>query len=68
MLCGVNNTYRNETIDLTRKPNLYYLNALDLLNPINMLYAKSVCVESCPTVEDLCSLESLPCTDDKQYK
>jgi hypothetical protein len=26
MLCGTTNTYRNETLDLTDKPNLYYLN------------------------------------------
>lgn len=68
MLCGVNNTYRNETIDLTTRPNLYYLNALDLLNPVNMLYAKSVCVADCPGEDSVCGTGSMPCTNDTQYR
>lgn len=26
LLCGTNNTYRSTFVDLTDKPNLYYLN------------------------------------------
>jgi choline transporter-like protein 2/4/5 len=68
MLCGANNTYRNTTLDLTTRPNLYYLNALDLLNPVNMLYAKTVCVSDCPTTANVCSRSSMPCTQDAQYR
>lgn len=68
LLCGANNTYRNATLDLTSRPNLYYLNALDLLDPTNMLYAKTVCVSSCPTAEELCDIGAVPCTNTSQYK
>eukprot|EP00879_Flechtneria_rotunda_P020927 GHRR01022035.1.p1 GENE.GHRR01022035.1~~GHRR01022035.1.p1 ORF type:complete len:473 (+),score=147.31 GHRR01022035.1:32-1420(+) len=68
LLCGSNNTYRNTSMDLTDKPNLYYLNALDLLDPTNLMYAKTVCVSDCPTSDDLCSISSLPCGNNSQYR
>lgn len=68
LLCGANNTYRNSTIDLTGKPYLYYLNALELLDATNLMYAKTVCVEACPGEQQLCGLEDLPCTNNQQYK
>lgn len=68
LLCGTNNSFRNSSIDLTGSPNLYYLNALDLLSPTNMLYAKTVCVSSCPGAEDACDIGDLPCTNNSQYR
>jgi hypothetical protein len=47
LLCGSNNTYNGSVMDLTDKPNLYYLNALELLDAANIMYAKTVCVASC---------------------
>ncbi|KAF8064488.1 CHER1 [Scenedesmus sp. PABB004] len=68
LLCGSVNTVGNTTIDLTDRPNLYYLNALDLLTPSNLPYAKSVCVSACPTAEELCDVGALPCTRNEQYR
>lgn len=68
LLCGANNTYKDSFLDLTDKPNLYYLDALELLNPTNMMYARTVCVASCPTVEDQCAIGSLPCTNNTKYR
>jgi choline transporter-like protein 2/4/5 len=67
MLCGSVNTHENTTVDLTDKPNLYYLNALDLLKVSNLMYAKTICVSSCPTPQELCSIGQLPCTRNEQY-
>lgn len=67
-LCGSNNTYRNTTIDLTLRPNLYYLNALDLLDPTNLMYAKTVCVLDCPTGTSVCNLTGMPCLQESQYR
>lgn len=68
LLCGANNTYKDSFMDLIDKPNLYYLDALELLNPTNIMYARTVCVASCPTVDDQCALSSLPCTNNTQYR
>ena len=68
LLCGTDNAYRNGTVDLSAKPNLYYLNALDLLNLDTLLYAKSVCVDECPGTTDVCNTSSLPCTQNQQYR
>jgi choline transporter-like protein 2/4/5 len=54
-------------MDLTGQPYLYYLDALELLEPANLMYARTVCVAECPSTEDLCSLHNLPCTNDTQY-
>lgn len=67
LLCGAQNSYKNTTIDLSDKPNLYYLNALDLLDPTNLMYAKTVCVSSCPSDKELCDVGALPCTSNKQF-
>lgn len=66
-LCGTVNVWRNTTINLTDYPNLYYLNALELLDPVNIPYAKSICVKECPGADVVCNSSSLPCTDSKQY-
>ncbi|KAI8472764.1 MAG: plasma-membrane choline transporter-domain-containing protein [Monoraphidium minutum] len=68
LLCGTNNTYRGAAVDLTDKPNLYYLNALDLLDPATIPYAKSVCVAECPGEMQRCSLAAAPCTRDTTYR
>lgn len=68
LLCGANNTYKDTVMDLTDKPNLYYLDALELLDPANIMYARTVCVSSCPSVEEQCGLSSLPCTNNTQYR
>jgi choline transporter-like protein 2/4/5 len=68
LLCGANNTYKDTVMDLTDKPNLYYLDALELLDPSNLMYARAVCVASCPTADDVCGLSSLPCTNNTQYR
>jgi choline transporter-like protein 2/4/5 len=68
LLCGSNNTYKGSVMDLTDKPNLYYLEALELLDPTNLMYARAVCVSECPSTEELCSLSNLPCTNNTQYR
>lgn len=68
LLCGANNTYKDTVMDFTDKPNLYYLEALELLDPANIMYAKTVCVSSCPTVAEQCSISSTPCTKNAQYR
>lgn len=68
LLCGSNNTYKDTVMDLTDKPNLYYLEALELLDPTNLMYAKAVCVSECPSTDELCSLSNLPCTNNTQYR
>lgn len=68
LLCGSNNTYNGSVMDLTDKPNLYYLNALELLDAANIMYAKTVCVASCPTVQEQCAVGALPCTNASQYR
>jgi choline transporter-like protein 2/4/5 len=68
LLCGSNNTYKGTVMDLTDKPNLYYLEALELLDPTNLMYARAVCVSECPSAEELCSLSNLPCTNNTQYR
>ncbi|GBF99304.1 choline transporter-like [Raphidocelis subcapitata] len=68
LLCGTNNTYRDGSVDLTDRPNLYYLNALDLLDPVTLPYAKSVCVADCPSDFHRCSIGALPCTLTEQYR
>lgn len=67
LLCGSNTTYKDTIMDLTGQPYLYYLDALELLDPANLMYARTVCVAECPSTEDLCSLQNLPCTNDTQY-
>lgn len=47
--CGSKVSWRNETLDLRPKRNLYYLNPLALLlsgRPAE--YAKRICADSCP--------------------
>lgn len=67
LLCGSNTTYKDTVMDLTGQPYLYYLDALELLEPANLMYARTVCMAECPSTEDLCSLHNLPCTNGTQY-
>lgn len=54
-------------VDLSNRRNLYYLNPLDLLSASSIPFAKSICVESCPTRENECDVKNLPCTSGTQY-
>jgi solute carrier family 44 (choline transporter-like protein), member 2/4/5 len=67
--CGMVNTRENGTaiVDLRKATKLYYLNPLELLDPSNYPYARTVCVEECPTAARTCSSEDFPCTSPEQY-
>lgn len=70
-LCGVDNkdliNIEESGPDLTQKKRLYYLNAMELLNPLNIKKAKSICVASCPTSADVCTLGDF-CTSNNQFR
>jgi choline transporter-like protein 2/4/5 len=69
LLCGANNSLGNGSyLDLTDRPNLYYLNTLDLLNASTIAYAKSVCVADCPGDAQRCRADALPCAAAAQYR
>lgn len=67
--CGMVNTRENGTvtIDLRNAKKLYYLDPLELLDPSNFFYARSVCVEECPTAANVCGSGDLPCTSNEQF-
>ena len=72
-LCGTDNSGEldgTDGPDLREHKKLYYLNALELLNPSNFKSAKKICVKECPTEEDVCDLqsESLVCTESNKYR
>ncbi len=50
----------------TQNKNLYYLNALSLLTVANIPFAKTVCLDGCPTQDNVCAFGSLPCTNNTQ--
>jgi hypothetical protein len=67
--CGSVNKWGNQSFDLTSKSKLYYLNTLDLIEPTNFAYAKSICVDKCPSVTSQCNMTtSLPCMKEEQYR
>lgn len=47
---------------------LYYLSPYDLLNPVNLIFGRSICVESCPASAFTCGLGELPCTDASSFR
>jgi choline transporter-like protein 2/4/5 len=65
--CGKSTTFMGKTIDLSSKKNIYYLNPLDLLIPGNIDYAKSICVDTCPSM-DTCNISSFPCTNANAFR
>eukprot|EP00198_Chlamydomonas_reinhardtii_P000183 XP_001689518.1 predicted protein [Chlamydomonas reinhardtii] len=68
MTCGTKNTLFNLTFDLTEARNLYYFNPTQLLSGVTgLLYAKTVCANSCPTGPSVCSATQLPCSSDSQF-
>ena len=68
-VCGSNNTLNDGTVvDLTNRQYLYYLDPFALLNVSNLPWADSICVDSCPSVADLCAVGSLPCQNSVQYR
>ena len=67
--CGQKNSWNNASgPDLTDYKKLYYLDPLELLDPNTFLAARSVCVQSCPGSESLCSLGALPCRNTAEYR
>lgn len=68
-LCGTKNDFQDgiEGPDLSKRKKLYYLNALELLNPSSISSAKSICVEECPSEADECAPGEI-CTDASQYR
>lgn len=67
-VCGTKNTYNGTLVDLTEQKYLYYLDPFALLNTSNLPWAASICVNECPSVEDLCDVSSLPCRNSSQYR
>mmetsp|Transcript_16614 Transcript_16614/g.35931 ORF Transcript_16614/g.35931 Transcript_16614/m.35931 type:complete len:775 (-) Transcript_16614:968-3292(-) len=65
--CGKKTTFRNATLDLSNRKELYFLNPLALLNVLDIEFAKAVCVESCPKTP-VCDYKSLPCTNGDMYR
>ncbi len=67
--CGQKNAWNGGSgPDLTEYKNLYYLNPLELLDTNTFLGARSVCVKECPGTESACSISSLPCRSNVQYR
>ena len=54
------------TMDLTNSKSLYFLNALDLLSTSGIPYAKSICVDACPS--DTCGFDAFPCTNPDAFR
>ncbi len=64
--CGSSTTFFGSTFDLSSRKNLYFLNPLDLLSVVNIPYAKSICVDTCPSVT--CGLTTFPCTTAEAFR
>ena len=74
-LCGTKNGYLNGTgADLTSKEKLYYLDPYEIVKSGSdmttvLLYAKRVCVESCPSgTSEVCGLHEIPCMQSSVYQ
>ncbi len=65
LVCGQSTSFFNTTIDLGNQKNLYYLNPVETLNPTTLPFAKTVCVNSCPS-SNICPL-SFPCTNPSAF-
>ncbi len=66
--CGATVTFQGATLDLTSRKNLYYLNPLDLMSIYNIPFAKSVCLDGCPSAPNVCDYKNLPCNSGTQYQ
>ena len=67
--CGQRNSWNGtDGPDLRNYKKLYYLDPLQLLDSNTFLGARSICVESCPGAESVCSLGSPPCRNSTQYR
>jgi len=67
--CGQKNNWNGTNgPDLTSYKKLYHLDPLELLDSNSFLGARSICVQSCPGTESVCSLSSLPCRNTTEYR
>ncbi|GMH42050.1 hypothetical protein BSKO_09969 [Bryopsis sp. KO-2023] len=68
-LCGTDNSFLDGETgpDLRNNKRLYYLNALELLDPLNFKAAKSICVAECPGEASKCGLGEV-CSDADQFR
>lgn len=68
-VCGAKNSWNGEEgPDFREYKKLYYLNPLDLLNATTFRSARAICVKECPSIQDLCDVDSLPCRAENQYR
>lgn len=65
--CGSKVLAGNISIDLSSNTNLYYLNPLALMSITNIPYAKTVCVNSCPSVTCGISTSDFPCVNGQAF-
>ena len=65
--CGSKASMGNTTLDLTSNTYLYYLNPLDLMSLTNLPFAKTVCVNSCPSTTCGFSTSDFPCTNGRAF-
>ena len=65
--CGSKVSAGNVSIDLRSSTQLYYLNPLELMSLTNIPYAKTVCVNSCPSVTCGISSSDFPCNNSQAF-
>lgn len=68
LLCGTTQTVNGTFVDLRNYKYLYYTDPFRLFSSIEVDYAPSMCVASCPGDADACQLSALPCTSNNQYR
>ncbi|KAK9854781.1 hypothetical protein WJX84_005110 [Apatococcus fuscideae] len=68
LLCGTTQIVNGTSVDLRSYPYLYFTDPFRLFSSIEVDFAPSMCVESCPGASDACLLSGLPCTANNQYR
>lgn len=68
LLCGTTQTVNGTFVDLRNYKYLYFTDPFRLFSSIEVDYAPSMCVTSCPGDADACQLSALPCTSNNQYR
>ena len=68
LLCGTTQTVNGTFVDLRDYKYLYFTDPFRLFSSIEVDYAPSMCVQSCPGSADACQLSALPCTSNNQYR
>jgi hypothetical protein len=58
MLCGTVNTYRNETVDLTDRPNLHYLN----VRPLHGVFHRQYVIRTYRPPAECCTFNAAACS------